>query len=56
MEENDKNHHFLYYIFQYDKKNCKMDAEQENGLKRQIRKMLQLFHKGERENGKSETD
>lgn len=47
MEKNETKHHFLYYIFQNDKKSCMMDENREICLKEKIQKILQMFQKGE---------
>lgn len=39
-----KQHHFLYYIFRFDKKQCKMDETKVKNLKAYL---LQIIKKGE---------
>ena len=42
MKKPEKKHHFLYYIFQFDKETCMMDEKPRNFLQ----KLLHLFRKG----------
>ena len=44
--EIEKNHHFLFYIFQFDKERCKIERKKEEMLQENIRKNLQHFQKG----------
>lgn len=46
-----KKHHFLFYIFQFDKKDYIMDAEKEISLHRKIHEMLGLTNKGDSDDG-----
>ena len=39
-----ENHHFLYYIFHFDKMNCKMEQTKTQTLREYL---LRLFKKGE---------
>lgn len=43
----EKKHHFLYYIFQFDKKRCIMKEKQESKLKIMIYNKIRLLCKGE---------
>ena len=47
MNPNEKKHHFLYYIFQIDKKRCMMEKNKEKNLKRWSETILVLLRKGE---------
>lgn len=51
----EKIHHFLYYIFQFDKKRCKIERKKEAALQKTVRKNLQKRPKGENY-GKREID
>lgn len=42
----EKKHHFLYYIFQFDQKRCKMEAKKENKLKMIVQEMICLRNRG----------
>jgi hypothetical protein len=44
MEEN-KKRHFLFYIFQFDRNQCKI--ENKNMLNQKIREFIQKLQKGE---------
>ena len=46
--ESGKTHHFLYYIFQFDKKRCIMEEKRARSLHRHFQKTLKLFQKGEK--------
>lgn len=43
----EKKHNFLYYIFQFDKKQCIMNEKKESKLKNFICHKIRLFFKGE---------
>ena len=43
----EKKHHFLYYIFQFDRKRCKMEAKKASKLKMVVREMICLLNRGE---------
>lgn len=47
MEKNEKKHHFLYYIFHFDHKSCKMNEKRELCLLENIRQAIALNQKGE---------
>ena len=42
--EKEKKHHFLYYIFRFDKKTCIMDEKKTASIKRYL---LRVLRKGE---------
>ena len=44
--EIEKNHNFLFYIFQFDKERCKIESEKEEVLQEIVRKNLQHLQKG----------
>lgn len=47
MNPNEKKRHFLYYIFQIDRKHCMIEKDKETSLKRWFGTILDLLRKGE---------
>lgn len=52
MEEQERKHHFLFYIFQFDKKRCMMEESKFH----LIQQLLHMFAQGDVRHGKREID
>lgn len=51
MDKPPKKHHFLFYIFQFDRKEYIMDAETEKNLRKKVHNGLWQLKRGKENHG-----